>query len=46
VNILKVEASSAYILMDQNQQLKKELQSLKVIFSNKDDIKFDLNKLE
>jgi len=39
VNILKVEASSAYILMDQNQQLKKELQSLKVIFSNKDDIK-------
>ena len=46
MNILKVEASSAYILMDQNQQLKKELQSLKVIFSNKDDIKFDLNKLE
>jgi len=37
VSILNVEAQSAYILADQNQQLKKELQSLKVIFSNKDD---------
>jgi len=36
VSILNVEAQSAYILADQNQQLKKELQSLKVIFSNKD----------
>jgi len=36
VTILNVEAQSAYILADQNQQLKKELQSLKVIFSNKD----------
>lgn len=35
INILKVEANNAYILMDNNQQLKKELQSLKTIFSNK-----------
>jgi hypothetical protein len=37
--ILKVEASNAYILLDQNQQLKKELESLRIILGNKSEIK-------
>jgi hypothetical protein len=38
-DILKVEASNAYILLDQNQQLKKELESLRTILGKNDDIK-------
>ena len=37
IKILKVEANNAYILMDNNQQLSKELHSLKAVFGNKSD---------
>ena len=32
--VLKAEANSAYILMDQNKQLKKELETTKVVSQN------------